>query len=179
MTSGTKINHKLLRELGRLIFIAAGSSDTEAAIVSDHLVDANLKGHDSHGVVRISKYVDWVKNKELLPNQHAQIIKSSSSIVSLDGCFGYGQVIGKEAMDIVIERTKAHGFCATTIRNSVHLGRIGEWPEQLAKAASHLFTLSIHLDMEFWWRRMAAVTGDYPLTRLLQVVLDLMGIHTF
>ena len=64
MTSGTKINHKLLRELGRLIFIAAGSSDTEAAIVSDHLVDANLKGHDSHGVVRISKYVDWVKNKE-------------------------------------------------------------------------------------------------------------------
>lgn len=134
MTSGTKINHKLLRELGRLIFIAAGSSDTEAAIVSDHLVDANLKGHDSHGVVRISKYVDWVKNKELLPNQHAQIIKSSSSIVSLDGCFGYGQVIGKEAMDIVIERTKAHGFCATTIRNSGHLGRIGEWPEQLAKA---------------------------------------------
>ena len=133
-TPGTRFDHQLLRDWGYAIFAAAGSSQAEAVIVTDHLVNANLKGHDSHGVVRISKYLDWVRKKELLTNQHVRTVTSKGSILVLDGGFGYGQVIGQEAMKLVIERTREHGFCAAAIRNSGHLGRIGEWPEQLARA---------------------------------------------
>lgn len=113
---------------------ASGSSKAEAEIVADHLVTANLKGHDSHGVIRAAKYVGWVAAGELLPNRHAEIVGGRGSLVVLDGGFGYGQVIGREAMDLVASRTREHGFCAAMIRNSGHLGRIGAWPEQLAEA---------------------------------------------
>ena len=116
------------------IFEAAGSSREEAAIVSDHLVEANLKGHDSHGIIRASKYADWVATGQLVPNRHVAIVSDLPAILIVEGGFGYGQVIGKEAMQLGAERAQRNGLCAIGIRNSGHLGRIGAWPEQLAKA---------------------------------------------
>ena len=120
--------------LGKAIFRAAGSDDLEARIVADHLVEANLVGHDSHGFVRVSKYVDWASKGQVVPNQHARIVSDRAAALLIDGDFGYGQVIGIEAMDLLIERVRTSGFAACAIRNSAHLGRIGAWPEQLARA---------------------------------------------
>lgn len=113
---------------------ASGSNDEEAAIVADHLVEANLVGHDSHGVIRVAKYLEWVADGLLVVNRHAQIVKDHGALVVVDGGFGYGQVIGKEAMEIAAERVRRCGMAAVAIRNSGHLGRIGAWPEQLAAA---------------------------------------------
>jgi uncharacterized oxidoreductase len=126
------IGHERLREIARGVFVAAGSSDAEARIVADHLVDANLKGHDSHGIIRVSKYVDWVRKGELIPNRHAEVVTDRGALLVVDGAFGYGQVVGREAMALMAKRTREHGFCAAGIRNTGHLGRIGAWPEQLA-----------------------------------------------
>lgn len=123
-----------LSELGRAIFRAAGSDDSEAAIVADHLVEANLAGHDSHGIVRVSKYLDWASKGQVVPNRHAQIVNDRGAALLVDGQFGYGQVIGIEVMDLLIGRVSRNGFAVTAIRNSAHLGRIGAWAEQLAKA---------------------------------------------
>ena len=116
------------------IFRAAGSDDGEAAIIADHLVEANLVGHDSHGVVRIRKYVDWARAGMVIPNRHAELVIDRGVSALVDGGFGYGQVIGKEAMEIAAERAHAGGFALIAIRNAGHLGRIGAWPEMLAKA---------------------------------------------
>ena len=78
----------------------------EARLVADHLVEANLVGHDSHGVIRIKKYVDWVKAGQVLPNRHARLVNDRGAAVLVDGDFGYGQVIGKEAMAIAAERAR-------------------------------------------------------------------------
>lgn len=134
MAHDRTIRHQRLREIARAIFAAAGSSPGEAGIVADHLVEANLKGHDSHGIIRASKYVNWVGKGELLANRHAEIVTDKGALLVIDGGFGYGQVIGREAMDMMVARAKANGFCAAAIRNSGHLGRIGAWPEQLAAA---------------------------------------------
>jgi uncharacterized oxidoreductase len=134
MAQITSIDHLKLRPLIRAIFEAAGSSPEEAGIVTDHLVDANLKGHDSHGVIRAAKYADWIAAGELIPNRHAEIVSDRAAIVVVDGGFGYGQVIGKEAMQLGAERARRNGLCAIGIRNSGHLGRIGAWAEQLAQA---------------------------------------------
>lgn len=123
------------------LFRAAGSDATEAALVAGHLVEANLAGHDSHGVIRAPKYVDWVAAGELLPNRHAERVVDAGGLVLLDGGFGYGQVIGREAMALAAERARRHGAVVLGIRNSGHLGRIGAWAEQLAEAG----LVSLHL----------------------------------
>lgn len=121
-----------LSALAERMFEAAGSLPDEAAIVAEHLVAANLAGHDSHGIIRVAKYVAWVAAGQLTPNRHAEIVRDTGALVVVDGGFGYGQVIGREAMAIVAERAQRHGMAVLAIRNSGHLGRIGAWPEQLA-----------------------------------------------
>ncbi|MFO0916738.1 MAG: malate/lactate/ureidoglycolate dehydrogenase [Planctomycetaceae bacterium] len=122
------------------VFAAAGCQRREADLVTEHLVDSNLVGHDSHGLVRVPRYLAWMSEGKLLANQHATPFVDAGALVGVDGGFGFGQVIGKEAMNLAIERTKKHGFCALGIRNSGHLGRIGAWAEQLAVAG----LVSIH-----------------------------------
>jgi len=122
-----------LEAFAKAIFLAAGSESAEAEIIAAHLVEASLMGHDSHGVIRISKYVDWARSGQVRPNRHARIVGDRGALVVVDGEFGYGQVIGKEAMAIAAERAKAHGMATLAIRNSGHLGRIGAWPERLAE----------------------------------------------
>jgi uncharacterized oxidoreductase len=123
-----------LREFAAAVFRATGSADGEARTVGDHLVDANLAGHESHGVIRISKYVDWHAKGMVLANQHAVVVRETMCNAVIDGQFGYGQVIGREAMDLAIAKARQSGFCAMAIRNAGHLGRIGAWAEQVAQA---------------------------------------------
>ncbi len=102
--------------------------------MAEHLVEASLVGHDSHGIIRIAKYVGWVAADQVVPNQHAKIVRDAGALVVVDGGGGYGQVVAREAMAIAAERAHAHGFAVMAIRNTGHLGRIGAWPEQLAAA---------------------------------------------
>ena len=77
--------------------------------------------------------VDWHARGMVLANRHAgsSSAKRASHAV-VDGQFGYGQVIGREAMDLAIAKARQSGLCALAIRNAGHLGRIGAWAEQLA-----------------------------------------------
>jgi uncharacterized oxidoreductase len=128
------IKHDKLRAIVRAICTAAGSKGDEPAQVADNLVDANLTGHDSHGVGMLPRYVACVLIGELTPNQHVKVLKDDGTILMLDGGKGYGQVIGREAMTLGIERARRHGVCVLTVRDSFHLCRIGAWAEQCAAA---------------------------------------------
>jgi len=115
-------------------FRATGSEDDEAHAIADHLVEANLVGHDSHGVIRVSKYIDWHAQDMVVANQHVEIVRETACTAVVDGRYGYGQVIGREAMDIAVRKARAGGVCALALRNAGHLGRIGAWAEQVANA---------------------------------------------
>src|SRR5690242_15328429 len=129
-----RIDAAELRGFVAAAFAAADSSAEEAAIVAAHLVDANLAGHDSHGVIRVPKYLDWHARGMVLANRHARVVKDSACNALIDGQFGYGQVIGREAMAIAVDKARRSGLCAVSIRNAGHLGRIGAWAEQVAAA---------------------------------------------
>ncbi|HZZ61251.1 MAG TPA: malate/lactate/ureidoglycolate dehydrogenase [Roseiarcus sp.] len=128
-----RLSSSVIEEFVEAIFVAAGSAAAEARIVAAHLVEASLMGHDSHGVIRVSKYVDWLRAGQVRPNRHARLISDRGVLVVVDGDRGFGQVIGKEAMDIAAARARLHGMATVAIRNSGHLGRIGAWPEMLAE----------------------------------------------
>lgn len=121
-----------LRALVSAIFRAADSAPLEAQTIGDHLVDANLAGHESHGVIRVAKYLDWHRQGLVIANRHASIVRETACSALVDGAFGYGQVIGREAMSIATAKARQAGLCAVAIRNAGHLGRIGAWAEQVA-----------------------------------------------
>ena len=110
--------------------VAAGGSEAhEARLVAENLVTANLLGHDSHGIGMIPRYVDALLEGGLEANRHPKATLDAGALLALDGCKGYGQVIGREAMLMAIERAQRHGSCVMTLANSHHLGRIGHWAE--------------------------------------------------
>ncbi|QGZ64680.1 malate/lactate/ureidoglycolate dehydrogenase [Paraburkholderia acidisoli] len=116
------------------IWRAAGSEAREAALVADHLVEANLAGHDSHGVGMIPRYVLSCREGELKLNAHAQVVRDAGAVLTIEGGRGLGQVVTYEAMELGIARAKSHGVCAVGLRNAHHIGRIGHWAEQCARA---------------------------------------------
>ncbi len=112
------------------LWLAAGCSAREASLTADHLVGANLAGHDSHGVGMLPRYVQSFLNNELQLNQKVELVADSGSLITIDGKRGMGQSVTFQAMDIAIARAKAHGVCVMGLKNSHHLGRVGHWAEQ-------------------------------------------------
>ncbi len=112
------------------IVAAGGSEPREAKLVAESLIEANLKGHDSHGVGMIPRYVDALLEGGLQPNAHPTVKFDSGALVSLDGNMGYGQAIGVEAMAIATTRAREYGCCVMALARSHHLCRIGQWAEQ-------------------------------------------------
>ena len=122
------------------LFTHLGSTPGEATLVADHLIAANLAGHDSHGVGMIPSYVKSHAGGFLQLNRHATVTKDAGAVVTLDGNAGFGQVVAHEAMQLGIEKAKQHGMAAIALRNAHHVGRIGYWAEQCAAAG----LISIH-----------------------------------
>lgn len=120
-------------------FIAAmwtrlGSEAREAQLLADHLVLANLSGHDSHGVGMAPRYLRSLREGALQLNRHARIVRDAGALLTVDGDMGFGQVAAHEAMEFGIARAKSLGICAVGLRNAHHIGRIGHWAEQCAQA---------------------------------------------
>jgi len=122
------------------IFQRVGSRPEEARAVAGSLVDANLAGHDSHGVLRVPRYVDWVRSGDTVPNQTIARLVDTPVIAVLDGRHGFGQIVAPQAVDIGVAKAKAAGLSAIALRNSGHVGRVGEWGERAAAAG----LISIH-----------------------------------
>ena len=128
------IDHARLTELATRIFVAAGSGESEARETAAHLVTANLKGHDSHGVGMVPAYVNNIRNGNLKPDAHAHVIRDQGAVLLVDGGFGFGQVVGRESTELALERVKETGIVCAGVRNCHHLGRIGTYGEICGEA---------------------------------------------
>jgi uncharacterized oxidoreductase len=113
----------------RLAFGRAGCPQEEAGLIAANLVEANLVGHDSHGLVRVSRYLDLLRDGKVLPGRRVEVVLDRGPIALVDGQFGFGQSVAMQAMEIAGKRASKDGFAAVALRNSGHLGRIGAWAE--------------------------------------------------
>jgi uncharacterized oxidoreductase len=123
-----------LRRLTSAILKSGGSAASEADLVADHLVQANLVGHDSHGVGMIPAYVRHLKAGLVVPNTRAKLVKDDGAVLMFDGGRGYGRRVAGEAMVAAITRCRQTGVVALTLANAHHVGRVGAYGE-LASAA--------------------------------------------
>jgi uncharacterized oxidoreductase len=129
-----RIDHESLSQLVSKIFSAIGSHHHEAERIAHYLVEANLVGHDSHGVIQVPRYVERLRAGELVSNQTVEILLENEVMAVLDGRLGFGQVVGEEAMRIALEKCAKFGLSLVALRNAGHLGRIGDWAEMAARA---------------------------------------------
>jgi uncharacterized oxidoreductase len=123
-----------LRRLTSAILKSGGSADPEADLVADHLVRANLAGHDSHGVGMIPAYVRHLQAGLVVPNTRVKLVKDDGPMLMFDGGRGYGRCVTGEAMEAGITRCRRTGVVAMTLANAHHIGRVGAYGE-LASAA--------------------------------------------
>lgn len=132
--SEIRVDVKSAVELITEIFKAKSCSDYEAKTIAERLCGSNLKGHDSHGIARVPRYVEWMEKGWVFPNVKPELIIDAGAMGCLDAKQGFGQVAGEYAVDDGIARAKKFGVSVVGLRNSGHLGRIGDWAERAADA---------------------------------------------
>lgn len=140
------------------LWTAAGSDEREARQIADHLVAANLTGHDSHGIGMVPRYIKAWKVGELRLNQQPTVLQDTGAILSLDAHGAMGQAVGVTSMDMAIERARKNGVCVMGLRNAHHLGRIGHWAEQACAAGM----ISIHFVNVLAAAAVAPFGGSQP-----------------
>src|ERR1700689_3432610 len=116
-----------LKSVTHLIARRMGSDDDEAVQVADHLVRANLAGHDSHGVGMLPTYVRLLHAGLLVPNQTATTVLDAGALLVIDARRGYGQRMTADAVRRAIARAKEIGACVLALRNAPHVGPIGTY----------------------------------------------------
>jgi uncharacterized oxidoreductase len=135
------VDWRTLHAVARAVIAAAGSDAREAGIVADHLVEANLRGHDSHGVGMLPTYVRNRRREDgTRANRRPIVVRDDGPFLVVDGDRGFGHVIAREAIDLAIARARRIGVAVLAIRNACHMGRIGTYGEQCAAAG----LVSIH-----------------------------------
>ena len=123
-----------LQAFVRDLFVHEGCSEAESERIGRYLVAANLTGHDSHGVIRVPRYVALLQAGTVVADRTPEVVADSGSFALLDAQYGFGQTAGPAAVALGIRKAAEGGIAIVALRHSGHLGRIGEWAEQAAEA---------------------------------------------
>ena len=127
-----------LRELSTQFFVKAGVPDADAKTVANSLVDANLCGHDSHGVMRVPQYVRNLAEGRLNADVPLETLNETPALLAADAGWGLGQVQAHRLLDVLFDKVAPLGIAAGTLRRCGHSGRLGEYAEK-ATARGYAF----------------------------------------
>ena len=123
-----------LHSITRRIFAAAGTTDAVADVVAGILVNANLAGHDSHGVLRIPEYLGQIERGTVRGDAEPTVLEETASTLLLDGNDGFGHYTARHAMTRAIDKARRSAICCVSLVRTGHIGRLGEYAEQAAHA---------------------------------------------
>lgn len=135
MTLG-KVQHlpEKLTNFVRDLFLAAGVPEADAREVSSSLIESNLRGHESHGVLRVVDYLASLRSGELRAGLDWQVLTETPALLVADGRREFGQVLARRLVAALIPKCRALGIACGTLKNSGHVGRLAEWVELAARS---------------------------------------------
>ncbi|MEZ4862046.1 MAG: Ldh family oxidoreductase [Caldilineaceae bacterium] len=122
------IQHMPLRDFGYALFEAAGVPTDQAHLVADHLVESNLMGHDSHGVLHLAGYVRGLLSGNIKPVGGQKVLRETPVSLVIDANKSFGIALAYQTMQMAVDRAKAHTFGAVAVHRSSHIGRLGAFP---------------------------------------------------
>jgi hydroxycarboxylate dehydrogenase B len=148
-----------LTDFATTLLAAGGLEADEAALVATSLVGANLRGHDSHGVMRIPSYLDACSKGDVVPGAALTAIRQSASIFVGDAHWGFGQTQAQRLTRLLVEMAAETGLAVGTLIHSSHVGRLGEYCEMAADAG---MVSQIMVNTHGHARRVAPPGGKAP-----------------
>jgi LDH2 family malate/lactate/ureidoglycolate dehydrogenase len=122
-----------LRALIGCLFTAAGAPPADAATVAEVLVEADLRGVESHGSTRVAGYISMIRLGLLNPRPKVQVLRETESTAMLEGDQGFGIVVARQAMEMAIDKGRGAGIACVTARNVTHTGMVGFYPMMAAQ----------------------------------------------
>jgi LDH2 family malate/lactate/ureidoglycolate dehydrogenase len=123
-----------LHDIGKALLVAAGAPPDEAEIVMRHSIDANLAGHDSHGIIQIPTYIDRIGVGHIVPGAPWNIVEESATTTVIDGHWGFGYTVSERAMQLTIDKADRTNVAATTVFRQGHIGRLASYSLMAAQA---------------------------------------------
>jgi len=154
-----KFTADTLRAFADQLLQTGGLAPDEAALVAASLVDANLRGHDSHGMMRIPFYLEATRKGDVVAGAPFSILKESASVLAADGHWGFGQTQARRLTQRLIEKARSGGAVIGTLIHSGHVGRLGEYCELAAAAGLVSFVM---VNTHGHARRVAPPGGKAP-----------------
>jgi uncharacterized oxidoreductase len=122
-----------LIKIGIALLRASGASEEEASAVAAGCVNANLAGHDSHGIIAIPTYIDRIKAGHIVPGAKWEIVRESPATAVIDGHWGFGFHVNAKAMQLIIDKARKTNVAACTVFRQSHVGRLAAYPLMAAK----------------------------------------------
>lgn len=157
-----KVTAEALRKTTADILTAAGLSREASSVVTDVLVDAELRGIASHGLTRLSSYVERIKSGAVNRAPNIRAVVDSGSVVLLDGDYGMGHVVSTVASDLVAERACDCGIAAVSVRHSGHFGTAGYYARRIAARGLLSWVYTNASAGLAPWNGMDAIVGNNP-----------------
>ena len=122
MTTATRIDANALIDFATAVYASAGMPEADARLVADTLVQADLWGHQSHGVLRLGWYLDRIRNGVMKPVTTPEFVVDAGAVAVIDGHDGVGHVLTELARKEAVKRAKLHGIAVVGVRMSNHFG---------------------------------------------------------
>jgi LDH2 family malate/lactate/ureidoglycolate dehydrogenase len=129
-----RVTAERLHTIGKELLVAAGSAPDEAEVVMRHCIDANLAGHDSHGIIQIPTYIDRIRVGHIVPGAEWTIVQESPTTTVIDGHWGFGYTVSERAMQLTIDKAARVNVAATTVFRQGHIGRLASYTLMAARA---------------------------------------------
>jgi LDH2 family malate/lactate/ureidoglycolate dehydrogenase len=154
-----------LEHLTRTIFQRAGAPAELADRVAEVLVENNLAGHDSHGVLRIPEYIKSIRAGEIVPTACPAVISETDTTALVTGNWALGQVTGSFAVDLAIAKAKQHRVAAVSVVQAGHTGRLAAFTDRAARQGVVMFMAigTVERPMTAPYGGAAAVLGTNPI----------------
>jgi len=114
-------------------FVKSGVPREDAEVIADHLVLANLRGVDSHGIIRVPYYIEGIKRGYVRPRADVKIVRETLATALIDGGSGLGIPVATKATDIAISKAKSVGIAAVGVRNLGHVGMLAYYTLRMTK----------------------------------------------
>lgn len=162
MKKTSPIQHEVLKTFVAAAYRSAGASGENADLLADTLVQADLWGHQSHGVLRMSWYYKRIRNGVMFPNASPEVIGDMGPVVCLDGKAGMGQATAKFAVEEAVARAKKHGVAVVTVRQSNHFGTVMYFTRMAAQAGCVAFMSSNGGPAMPPWGGIKKIVGTNP-----------------
>jgi uncharacterized oxidoreductase len=121
-----------LERLTAELFVARRVPRHDAAWIASMLVRANLRGHDSHGVIRIPQYCAAITAGHLNPTPDIRVVTETPTLAIVDGDQGFGQVVARRGTALAVDKARAQGLAAVALRRTSHVGRLADYAELAA-----------------------------------------------